>query len=343
MAESGLIKIQSLNETNYQTWSQEMKAVLRGKGLWRLVSEQEKKHTSDPDKQDKWDDKADKACGLLTLGVEPSQCILFQDVGDDPIKIWTTLEAAHIQKRPGTRFNAYDDFFSIRKNESESLQALVSRIETSMSKMQNLRPKNFDLKQSDEELVCMAMIRALPEEYASFTSSVLLLSTLSKSALQDAFYAEETNHRRRAMDTASGTSETVLFTKSKTGTGNTTKTCKCSPNTSCEFCEKPGHCIHECYTMTRIKKQRKEWQAAGRSGQTKDNQSANKTTTDPTENPAPSSSTPSNGQNSKTEHADKASPAASSESGCTTSDYSWNADTGASTHMTPHWHWIQNY
>src|SRR5882672_9633628 len=109
MAESGLIKIQSLNEKNYQTWSQEMKAVLRGKGLWRLVSEQEKKHASDPDKQDEWDNKADKACRLLTLGVEPSQCILFQDIGDDPIKIWTMLEATHVQKRPRTRFNAYNN------------------------------------------------------------------------------------------------------------------------------------------------------------------------------------------------------------------------------------------
>ena len=58
-----------------------------------------------------------------------------------------------------------------------------------MSKMQNLCPKNFNLKQLDEELVCMAMIRALPEEHANFTSSILL-DTLSKSALQDTFHAE---------------------------------------------------------------------------------------------------------------------------------------------------------
>jgi len=115
------------------------------------------KHPSDADKQEEWDDKADKACGLLTLGVEQSQRIIFQNVSDNPIKIWAALEAAHIQRRPGTRFNAYNDFFSIRKNESELLQALIVRINGSMSKVQNLRPKNFNLKQLDEELVCMAM------------------------------------------------------------------------------------------------------------------------------------------------------------------------------------------
>ena len=115
-----------------------MQAVLREKGLWRIVSEQEKKHPSDADKQEEWNDKADKACSLLTLGVEQSQRIIFQNVSNDPIKIWTALEVAHIQRCPGTRFNAYDDFFSIRKNESESLQTLMARIDNVMSKMQNL-------------------------------------------------------------------------------------------------------------------------------------------------------------------------------------------------------------
>jgi len=39
----------------------------------------------------------------------------------------------------------------------------------------------------------MAMIRALPEDYANFTSMVLLLGTLNKVKLQDAFHAEEAN------------------------------------------------------------------------------------------------------------------------------------------------------
>jgi len=89
MAESSLVKIQLLNETNYQTWSQEMHMVLRGKGL---VSEQKKKHSSDANKQEEWDDKADKACGLLTLRVKQSQRIIFQNVSDNPIKIWAAVK-----------------------------------------------------------------------------------------------------------------------------------------------------------------------------------------------------------------------------------------------------------
>jgi len=59
--------------------------------------------------------------------------------------------------------------------------------------MQNLHPNNFDLQKLNEELTCMAMIYALLEDYTNFTSSVLLLGTLDKTKLQDAFHAKETN------------------------------------------------------------------------------------------------------------------------------------------------------
>jgi len=114
----------------------------------------------------------------------------------------------------------------------------------------------------------MAMIQALPEEYMNFMSSVLLLGTLSKSALQDTFYAEETNCRHGTMDSL--INEIALLTKMKTSTENT-KACRCNPNMACDFCEKLGHSIHDCYMMILVRKQRKERQAAGRTSQTKTN------------------------------------------------------------------------
>ena len=89
----------------------------------------------------------------------------------------------------------------------------MARIDDTMSKMQNLWPTNFDLKQLDKELACMAMIWALPEEYANFTSSILLLGTLSKSALQDTFYAEEMNCKHCMMESSNTNTENALFTK----------------------------------------------------------------------------------------------------------------------------------
>lgn len=47
----------------------------------------------------------------------------------------------------------------------DTLSALMTRIDAAMVQIKNLRPKDFSIKDLDEELACMTMIRALPAEY----------------------------------------------------------------------------------------------------------------------------------------------------------------------------------
>jgi len=48
-----------------------MKALLRSKGLWRLVDAKETRPGDNTDSaQDKWDAKADKAAGEIMLNIE---------------------------------------------------------------------------------------------------------------------------------------------------------------------------------------------------------------------------------------------------------------------------------
>ena len=68
--------------------------------------------------------------------------------------IWAALSAIHLQKRPGMRFNTYDDLFSIRKQEDETLQTLMNRVDTSIRRIQDLRPADFDLAKLDDPWQC---------------------------------------------------------------------------------------------------------------------------------------------------------------------------------------------
>ena len=52
---------------------------------------------------------------------------------------------------------------------------MAVRIEQAMGNIKNLRPKDFTIEKLDDELQCMALIRALPEEYSHFSTSLLLL------------------------------------------------------------------------------------------------------------------------------------------------------------------------
>ena len=140
-----------------------------------------------------WKPRGQKAAGVLFLALEHEQRVHLGGIESDPIAIWAKLESVHLAQCPGACFNAYDGLFSIRKCPDESLQALMNRVDESLHSIVNLCPKTFSLKDLDDELVCMALIHSLPEEYSHFTSSLLLLDTLDKNKLQSTFMTEELN------------------------------------------------------------------------------------------------------------------------------------------------------
>ena len=67
------------------------------------------------------------------------------------------MEAAHLSKKPGARFNAYDNLFNIRRQDYETLVDLGIRIEMAMQMIQNLRPADFTIAKLDAKLQYMAL------------------------------------------------------------------------------------------------------------------------------------------------------------------------------------------
>jgi hypothetical protein len=191
-----------LNSTNYTSWNGDMEAWYRAQALWRIVSGASKSPTlSEPikegeeEKLEAWQVKADRAAGIMYLMVEPMQRVHFRGIKDDAVKMWGALEAVHMQKRPGTRFNAYDDLFSIRKRDEEDLQSLINRVDDAIHRIHDLRSTGFTLDKLDDELASMTLICALPDDYNSFVSSLLLKDDLDKAAVQNAFVRED-NQRK---------------------------------------------------------------------------------------------------------------------------------------------------
>jgi len=58
--------------------------------------------------------RANRAAGELYLALSAEQRTYIEAVQDDPAMIWSTLASIHLQQHPGARFNAWDNFFSIR-------------------------------------------------------------------------------------------------------------------------------------------------------------------------------------------------------------------------------------
>src|ERR1700678_1248220 len=125
MSSSDLMpKFKPLSNSNYPEWCGEMKAWLMKNGLWKEA-------------------KAERAAGEIYLLVENDQRVNFCGYEEDPPEMWKLLENAHLSKKPGARFNAYDNLFSIHKEDKETLMDLGVQIEKAMATIQNLHSSNF--------------------------------------------------------------------------------------------------------------------------------------------------------------------------------------------------------
>ncbi len=123
--------------------------------------------STDSSAQDAWDEKAEKAAGAILCAVESSQCGLISQL-DDPKVMWDALAAHHEQKWPATHFASYKALLGVQKYDDKSLPVLAMRVEKLLSAAQNTRSTDFSLQQLDEDLACMALIRALPaKDYSS--------------------------------------------------------------------------------------------------------------------------------------------------------------------------------
>ena len=123
-----------------------MQAILMQKGYWGVVSGKLTKEQAKDEST--FDSYTEIDSGLIFLNVdEEMQRIVTDLLGNgDAVGMWKALEAECLSKRPGARFNAYDDLFSIRKQEGESLTSLAGRVANSVRTIRDLRPSSFTLE-----------------------------------------------------------------------------------------------------------------------------------------------------------------------------------------------------
>ena len=139
---------------------------------------------------------------------------MLASVMDSAPDMWEKLEDTFNQKNPGSRFNAYDDLFSIRLGEEETVMSLITRVDEGLTRIQGLRSSGFDLEQNDEDLAIMALLRALPtEEFQSFTGPLLNKSNLTADTVRVSLRNLEINRRNRATPGATSSDLAMLTTR----------------------------------------------------------------------------------------------------------------------------------
>lgn len=228
-----------------------MKAYLMQKRVYGIVKGTDTMPSPGSANLRDWLKDQQAAAGYIFLGLEDAQKPQVQDTLDDPKKMWETLESIHVQKRPATRFNAYNALLNIRKEPDESLTALTAKVEKAMQDIKNTRPDKFTLDNLDQDLMCMALTRSLPPQYSSFVSSLILLPQFDFKTLKEAYILQEEN------DKASNQSDSI--SAAANFVSNNSKQSKSSNPSSnrpkCDFCSMKGHIQENCHQFKQFKAQ----------------------------------------------------------------------------------------
>ena len=197
-------RFEKLNEYNYNQWHKNMPARLHKRACWRHVKDEVKEPTGSDaaslTKVDEWKKQMDIAAGELWSCIDESQQIHVDGKEDDPVAMWKALEAAHVQKKAITRFSAYTNLLHVTKQPDESLQSLIERTSSAMSAAKLARPDDYTIDKLDGDLQIMALLEALPEEYAILKTNLLLRDSLTLLDVKIAFTTEGAQRQHNASE-----------------------------------------------------------------------------------------------------------------------------------------------
>ena len=135
------------------------------------------------------------------------------------------------------------------KADFKKKKTLINRVDEALKLCQALRPQDFNSQALDKELSSMVLLRALPDDYSHFVTSLLLLDKLDKATITQAFLTEETQRRRRAADALSAAALSISSSSSST----------------CAFCTRSGHTQADCRAFARAQKNAREYVTSGSS------------------------------------------------------------------------------
>ena len=314
-----------LNEHNYHTWKFDIQALLQRNGTWQIVNGTIPRPVLDLAGQDSWDTRNYNAAGVIYSQVEPSIQPLIREKLDNAPGMWTTLKDHFAKDNAASRFLIMDEFLSTAKQPEESLSAVVARVEEQLQQVKGSCPTDLTVPKLLEELAMMTLIRSLPDEFSNFKSALLLVpGSLDFKTVKEAFLQEERTRQPRASEQLAmrAFNSQPRAPRRRPGTRS---------NVVCGYppCKKQGHTTEQCFMRQKDIARRSGEQQAKQKGKEKANLAE--------ESSSDTEASRFAGNASTLDFTHPTSPLIA-DAGA-----DWIADTGATSHMTPHRHWFSDY
>ena len=203
--QDALKSVTPLNEANYGDWKFQMQARLMQSTISWLVVKGDMARPVGPNADDSaWVFANLQAAGLIYNAVSPTIQPFLRDKMDNSKAMWDTLKSKFEQKNATSRFLILSELLSVQKQPEDSLSTLIGKVDSALLALRASNSASLTLESFQEELAYSSLIRALPDEFASFRSSLLLAkgADIDYDKVKTAFLQEEQARQASAAEVA---------------------------------------------------------------------------------------------------------------------------------------------
>lgn len=236
-----------LNNHNYRLWKFNVDAVLKGHGLLMIAQGKTKFDESiSQDQKDLWLRRDGKAMGILINSIEKDQANHVMSCTTSN-EVYEKLQNIHDKQSEVKVMCLYEEYFSLKMQEEESVAAYVSKVSSLAAEIEAQGEKLSD------NIKMVRIISSLPPKYQNFKTvwynikegrtieNLMAKLQLEEDQLQKNGDAEVTE--------AAYNAKTNKFHKSFEERKRTSK---------CNFCQKMGHWERECRIKRKQNKKKRE-------------------------------------------------------------------------------------
>ena len=181
-----MYNIEKLDETNYDSWSLQIKAVLIHQDLWSTISDDK------PTAQDQiaaWTKRDEKATSTIILSVTPMQISYIKSYSS-ACATWNTLRDIHRPKGPVRKVTLFKQLLNMRMSESDCVQQYVCNFSSIVEK---LAETGIELQ---DELFAIMLLASLPTSYENFVIALETRDELPKLSALKLKLTEEGERRK---------------------------------------------------------------------------------------------------------------------------------------------------
>ncbi|XP_076657790.1 uncharacterized protein LOC143361943 [Halictus rubicundus] len=250
-------QIDKLTKDNYDTWKEQMEAILTKNDLWCYVDGWKPKPAERENNADQianWvrNDKKAKADIVLSLSASEICHVKNLQTSSDA---WTALERVYASKGPAKRATLLKKLLFTRLTEDGSMADHLNKLFDIIDKLQQM-----DIPIAND-LLTIVILYSMPRSYEGFRCAIESRDTLPDPYALKIKILEEAEARSRlneedthdALYVRQGNPHRPKYTNSKTNKEEMAVKYKSNDSTSthkpykCTFCKKPGHKADDCW------------------------------------------------------------------------------------------------